>query len=45
MEQLTAQDPYAIYIYKEEREYINNYEEDCGESSSSMVINLLLYCN
>lgn len=28
MEQLTSQEPYAIHIYKEKREYINNYEED-----------------
>ena len=28
MEQLTGPRPYVIYIYKEEREYINSYEED-----------------
>ena len=28
MEQLTSPKPYVIYIYKEDREYINNYEED-----------------
>ena len=28
MEQLTGLKPYVIYIYKEEREYINSYEED-----------------
>ena len=28
MEQLTGPKPYVIYIYKEEREYINSYEED-----------------
>lgn len=28
MEQLTGPRPYVIYIYKEEREYINSYGED-----------------
>lgn len=28
MEQLTGPRPYAIHIYKEEREYINSYGED-----------------
>lgn len=27
MQQLTGPRPYAIHIYKEEREYINSYEE------------------